>query len=163
VPARPVTTDELAAYRRDGSIVVRHAFPEDQVGQLRAWTDEVQAYSEIPGAGYMVYGETSLTEPGRRLINRLENFYPYHAGFKALFDGDHLLGRVSASWASRPSSSRTRSTSSCRAATASSPTRTSRRAGASTLRSSSPPSSPSTMPPGRTAASSWRRASTRGE
>ena len=32
---------------------------------------------------------------GRRLINRIENFYPYHAGFKALFDGDKLLGRVS--------------------------------------------------------------------
>src|SRR5262249_6417859 len=58
------------------------------------WTDEVQRWPEVPGT-YMVYGEPSLTEPGRRLINRIENFYPYHAGFKALFDGAALAGRVS--------------------------------------------------------------------
>ena len=95
MPARHVTPAELAAYRRDGFLVVRQAFTPAEVIQLRAWTDEVQAYPEVPGAGYMMYGETSLADPGRRLINRLENFYPSHAGFKALFDGDALLGRVS--------------------------------------------------------------------
>jgi 2-aminoethylphosphonate dioxygenase len=96
VPAGPFTPAELAAYRRDGFLVVRHAFTAHQVTQLRAWTDEVQAYPELPGAGYMIYGEPSLTEPGRRLINRVENFYPAHAGFKALFDGEALLGRAAA-------------------------------------------------------------------
>jgi ectoine hydroxylase-related dioxygenase (phytanoyl-CoA dioxygenase family) len=42
----------------------------------------------------MVYGEKSLQDSERRLINRIENFYPYHPGFKALFDGEKLLGRV---------------------------------------------------------------------
>ncbi len=42
----------------------------------------------------MTYGEPSLTEPGRRLINRIENFAPYHDGFRALFETAALAGRV---------------------------------------------------------------------
>ena len=84
---------ELAAYVRDGFLVVPGLFDADEVAALRAWTDEVQAWPEVPGR-WMVYGEPSLTEPGRRLINRIENFYPYHAGFKGLFDGEKLAGWV---------------------------------------------------------------------
>ena len=91
----PFSTDALAAYRRDGFVVVPGLFDLDAVAAIRAWTDEIQAWPEVPGA-WMVYGETSLTDPGRRLVNRIENFYPYHAGFKALFDGDALLGSASA-------------------------------------------------------------------
>jgi ectoine hydroxylase-related dioxygenase (phytanoyl-CoA dioxygenase family) len=85
---------ELADYRRDGFLVCRGLFERDEVAELRSATAEVQAWPEVPGS-WMVYGEQSLSEPGRRLINRIENFYPYHPGFKALFDGDKLLGRVS--------------------------------------------------------------------
>jgi hypothetical protein len=84
---------ELAAYRRDGFVVCRGLFGPGEVADLRRATDEVQGWPEQPGV-WMVYGETSLREPGRRLVNRIENFYPYHAGFKALFDGDLLLGRA---------------------------------------------------------------------
>ena len=87
------TRDELAAYARDGFAVVRGLFEPAEVAAIRAWTDEVQGWPEVPGR-YMVYGEQSLTEPGRRLVNRIENFYPYHPGFEALFDGERLLGRV---------------------------------------------------------------------
>lgn len=85
---------ELAPYARDGFVVVRGLFSPSEAAAIRAWTDEVQAWPEIPGT-YMIYGEQSLAEPGKRLINRVENFYPYHQGFRALFDGDKLLGRVS--------------------------------------------------------------------
>lgn len=85
---------ELADYRRDGFLVCRRLFGPDEVAELRRATDEVQAWPELPGA-WMVYGEQSLREPGRRLVNRIENFYPHHPGFKAMFDGDKLLGRVS--------------------------------------------------------------------
>ena len=84
---------ELADYRRDGFLVCYGLFGSDEVAELRRATDEVQAWPEQPGV-WMVYGEKSLREPGRRLINRIENFYPYHPGFKAVFDGDKLLGRV---------------------------------------------------------------------
>ncbi len=84
---------ELAAYARDGFLVVPGLFDAGEVAALRAWADEVQAWPELPGR-WMVYGEPSLTEPARRLINRIENFYPYHPGFTGLFDGEKLAGRV---------------------------------------------------------------------
>jgi ectoine hydroxylase-related dioxygenase (phytanoyl-CoA dioxygenase family) len=91
---RFLSARELADYRRDGFLVCRALFERDEVAELHRATAEVQAWPEIPGA-WMVYGEQSLREPGRRLINRIENFYPYHPGFKTLFDGDKLLGHVS--------------------------------------------------------------------
>jgi hypothetical protein len=91
---RFLSGQELAEYRRDGFLVCRGLFNPNEVAELRRATDEVQAWPEQPGV-WMVYGETSLREPGRRLINRIENFYPYHPGFRAIFDGDKLLGRAS--------------------------------------------------------------------
>ena len=91
---RYFSEQELAAHERDGFLVARGLFSHAQVDQITAWTDEVQAYPEVPGK-YMIYAEQSLKERGKRLINRLENFYPYHQGFRALLDGDKLLGHVS--------------------------------------------------------------------
>jgi 2-aminoethylphosphonate dioxygenase len=86
--------EEMAAYRRDGFVVVPGLFDAAEVAAISAWTDAVHAIPEVPGS-YMVYGETSLREPGRRLISRIENLYAHHPGFRALFDGDQLRGRVS--------------------------------------------------------------------
>jgi hypothetical protein len=91
---RFVSPAELAEYRQDGFLVCRGLFDRAEVDELRRATDEIQAWPELPGV-WMVYGEQSLQEPRRRLINRIENFYPHHPGFKAVFDGDKLLGRVS--------------------------------------------------------------------
>ncbi|MFI5007860.1 MAG: phytanoyl-CoA dioxygenase family protein [Solirubrobacterales bacterium] len=90
---RFLSAQELAGYRRDGFLVCRGLFGPGEVAELHRATEEVQAWPEQPGV-WMVYGEKSLREPGRRLTNRIENFYPYHPGFKAIFDGDKLLGRV---------------------------------------------------------------------
>jgi hypothetical protein len=92
-PPRFLTARDLADYRRDGYLVCRGLFGPDEVATLRHATGEVQAWPEQPGT-WMVYGEKSLRDPEQRLINRIENFYPYHSGFKGLFDGDKLLGRV---------------------------------------------------------------------
>ena len=94
-PRKPrfLSAQQVADYRRDGFLVCRGLFGPDEVARLCEATDEVQAWPEQPGV-WMVYGEKSLQDPDRRLINRVENFYPYHAGFKALFDGDKLLGIV---------------------------------------------------------------------
>jgi hypothetical protein len=91
---RFLSEPELARYRRDGFLVCHGLFGPGEVAELQRATDEVQAWPELPGV-WMVYGEQSLREQGRRLVNRIENFYPYHPGFKAIFDGDKLLGRVS--------------------------------------------------------------------
>src|SRR5262249_15024602 len=90
---RFLSAQELTDYRRDGFLVCRGLFGPGEVTELRRATDEVQAWPEQPGV-WMVYGEKSLRQPEHRLINRIENFYPYHPGFKTVFDGDKLLGRV---------------------------------------------------------------------
>ena len=90
----PLAT-QLEAYRRDDLLVLRRLSESRGIAQIRAWTDEVPSHPEGPGAGYMVYGETSLTKPGRRRISRSENFYARHAGSKALFDGGKPLDAVS--------------------------------------------------------------------
>jgi hypothetical protein len=39
----------------------------------------------------MVYYEDSLIEPGRRIVQRIENFCPFHAGFDALLRQGDLI------------------------------------------------------------------------
>jgi hypothetical protein len=84
---------DVTAFRRDGYVIRRGIFTPGETVQMAAWTDEVQHLPEVPGK-YMMYFETSLLEPGRRVIQRIENFSPYHEGFAALFEGDKMRGAV---------------------------------------------------------------------
>ena len=83
----------IEAFRRGGFLVVRGLFGAGEIARIAAWTREVQAWPEAPGE-YMMYFEESLSEPGKRVLNRLENFYPYHQDFAELLDGDKLKGRA---------------------------------------------------------------------
>ena len=85
---------EIEAYRRDGFVVARGLFDRGEMEQIAAWTDEVEHWPEVAGR-HMMYFEQSLLEPGTRMLNRLENFYPHHPGFAALCDGEALKGNVS--------------------------------------------------------------------
>ena len=83
----------MATFRRDGFVLVRALLDAEETARLVAWTEEVQAWPKTPGK-YMMYFEDSLLEPGKRVLNRLENFYPHHRGFEELMDGEALKGRV---------------------------------------------------------------------
>lgn len=91
---RQLTDQQISEFKRDGFIVVRGMFDAEEMKDLARWTDEVENYPETPGK-FMMYFEKSLKNGEDRLLNRLENFYPYHDGFRALFDGDKLRGAVS--------------------------------------------------------------------
>lgn len=91
---RQLTDQHISDFARDGFVVVRGMFSAAEMGEIARWTDEVEAYPERPGK-YMKYFEQSLKGTGERLLNRLENFYPYHDGFRKLFDCDALLGATS--------------------------------------------------------------------
>src|SRR5215470_19278629 len=82
---------EFATFARDGFVVRRGIFTPEEATRIAAWTDEVQHLPEVPGK-YMMYFEQSLLEPGRRVIQRIENFSPYHAGFAHLFDSPQMCG-----------------------------------------------------------------------
>ena len=81
--SREPGAQELQAMRRDGYLVVRQFFGARQMADLLRWTEDLQHAPEVPGR-HWVYHEDSLTEPGRRVIQRIENFCPYHARLDAL-------------------------------------------------------------------------------
>lgn len=80
---RHPTAGENAGMARDGYLVVPGFFAAGQTTDLLRWTAELEAMPEQPGR-HWVYYEDSLTEPGRRVIQRIENFCPFHAAFDAL-------------------------------------------------------------------------------
>jgi ectoine hydroxylase-related dioxygenase (phytanoyl-CoA dioxygenase family) len=80
---REPTQQECARMARDGYLVVRDFFGADQTRDILRWTHELETAPEMPGQ-HWVYHEDSLTEPGRRLIQRIENFCPFHTGFDDL-------------------------------------------------------------------------------
>lgn len=91
---------DAAAMDRDGYLVVRGFFDANEVADVLAWTETVIAAPEVPGR-HMVYYEDSLTEPGRRVVQRIENFCPFHPGFDALVRSGRLLAWTSALMRSR--------------------------------------------------------------
>ncbi|MGH8671187.1 MAG: phytanoyl-CoA dioxygenase family protein [Burkholderiales bacterium] len=94
VPTRRLLSErDIEDFRRDGYLVVRQLYDRGEMQRIAAWTDEVAAYPPIAGK-YMMYYEDSLVQPDKRILARIENFYPYHAEFAELLDGDGMLGRV---------------------------------------------------------------------
>jgi hypothetical protein len=83
------------AFRRDGFVVMSGLFDRAEVRRISAWTDELQALPERPGH-CMMYFEPSLLDPGQRVLQRIENFCPFHPGFASLCVGDKLSGTTAA-------------------------------------------------------------------
>jgi 2-aminoethylphosphonate dioxygenase len=83
------TAEQLHAFERDGFVIVRSFYDDEEMAQISRWVEEVQAYPDAPGK-YQRYYESSLHESGKRLLNRMENFSPYHAGFARLFNRSKL-------------------------------------------------------------------------
>jgi ectoine hydroxylase-related dioxygenase (phytanoyl-CoA dioxygenase family) len=61
--------------------------------RITRWTDEVAAWPETPGR-HMVYGEDSLKQPGARVVQRIEDFTPYHQDFAGLFNSGRMIDAV---------------------------------------------------------------------
>ncbi|MDP6390771.1 MAG: phytanoyl-CoA dioxygenase family protein [Alphaproteobacteria bacterium] len=89
-----LSADQVADFKRDGFLVARGMFSVEEMKDISAWTEEVENWPETPGR-HMMYFEQSLKGDGARILNRLENFYPYHGGFHGLFDGEKMRGAVS--------------------------------------------------------------------
>lgn len=85
-PAGDPSDAQRAAMARDGYLVVPGFFTPAEAAALLRWTEEVTDAPEVPGR-HMVYYEDSLTEPGRRVVQRIENFCPFHPGFDAVVHG----------------------------------------------------------------------------
>ena len=85
-----LTPQDLERFRRSGSVVIRSLFAGEALADLVRWTDALEAWPEVPGEA-MKYFETGR-DGVSRLLQRIENFYPYHDGFRQLCDGPQLKG-----------------------------------------------------------------------
>ncbi len=79
-----LTDDEIETFRRDGFVFVPGFYDAAETDRITAWIDEVAAWPEAPGR-HMVYHEDSMTTPGRRIVQRIEDVTPFHPGFETLF------------------------------------------------------------------------------
>jgi hypothetical protein len=87
---RPLSAGDMACYARVGWVACRGLFSRQEVAEIARWTDELVALPQVPGR-HMVYYEDSLAVPGERVLQRIEDFCPYHQGFDGLVRGARLL------------------------------------------------------------------------
>src|SRR6184192_1004035 len=62
-----------------------------EVEDLRRWTDEIAGWPEVPGR-WMRYYERREGDPAHKMLARIENFVPYHAGLAGVVTGPRLVG-----------------------------------------------------------------------
>ena len=75
--------DQIDHFTENGFVVVPGAFDDSAIARIGAWTDELASRPEESGK-HWVYWERSLVEPGKRIVNRIENISRNHADFEEL-------------------------------------------------------------------------------
>lgn len=83
---RLLSAGQQAKFRKSGWCAAPGFFSPKETREISAWTDELKLRPELPGCE-MVYSEQSLSDPPRRLIQRIENFCPFHPRFERLVKG----------------------------------------------------------------------------
>jgi 2-aminoethylphosphonate dioxygenase len=82
-----ITDAMLDDWRRHGFLVVRGVYDAERMVAITQWVNDIQNWPETAGE-HMMYFENSLSDPSARMLNRIENFAPYHDQMAALFDTD---------------------------------------------------------------------------
>jgi 2-aminoethylphosphonate dioxygenase len=85
---------QIASFQRDGYLLLRGFFNRDEVAEITRWTEELASAPEEVGR-HWVYREASLLDPEDRIIQRIENFCPFHEGFDRLVRHGRLMETVS--------------------------------------------------------------------
>jgi len=81
-----LTAEQLAHYASKAWVAVPGFFSTAQTAQIASWVEELERRPERPGVE-MVYHEPKLDDPSVRLVQRIENFCEFHAGFGELVQG----------------------------------------------------------------------------
>jgi hypothetical protein len=84
-----LTPEQMDHFQRTGWLAAKGFFTAEETAAISAWTDQLLAMPEVPGE-HMVYYEQSLRDPAARVVQRIENFCPYHPAFDALVRGGRL-------------------------------------------------------------------------
>lgn len=78
-----LTQEQIARYHEDGFVYLPGFVPD--AAALQGWVQEIAHWPELPGK-WMMYFEKSLKD-GSRLLNRVENFLPFHEALDHLAQG----------------------------------------------------------------------------
>jgi 2-aminoethylphosphonate dioxygenase len=95
--ARGRASDASRVYAQKGWVSVPAFFSAEEVAEMSAWIDDLSSRPERPGV-HMVYHEDNADDTPVRLVQRIENFCPFHPGLDALVNGrlkssvERLLG-----------------------------------------------------------------------
>lgn len=94
--ARPaLNVEDVSAFARTGHLVLRGVFDAAAIADIARWTDELAAAPEKSGR-HWVYREQSRHDSAARIVQRIENFCPYHAGYDRFIRQGRLSEMVSA-------------------------------------------------------------------
>lgn len=78
-----------AEFERKGYVLKPALFDVAEMRDITAWIDDVQSWPETPGRHWMYFEKTN---DDRRILNRIENFVPFHDGLRGLVASDRMLG-----------------------------------------------------------------------
>ncbi|MDQ0339017.1 hypothetical protein J2S00_001803 [Caldalkalibacillus uzonensis] len=90
-----LTKEHLEKWKQDGCLYLpcEQLYNSEIKQNLIDWVEEVQNLPETTGK-WMKYYEKSLKD-GSRILNRVENFLPYHEKLNKFLNGKWMLGIVS--------------------------------------------------------------------
>jgi hypothetical protein len=80
-------------FRRDGFVLARGFFAQQDMQHIERWCDALVARAEKPGA-HWVYYEDDRRRAGGRVLSRIENFCPFHAEFASLLQTPWVMDSV---------------------------------------------------------------------
>jgi len=85
--------DQLKRYKETGYLVLRanQWLTDEEKDKMVEWVTEIQNWPE-KAHHWMKYFESSSKEEGARLLNRVENYIPYHKGLSNIFNGPKVMG-----------------------------------------------------------------------
>ncbi len=83
VSARGLSAAQIDQYARTGWVSATGYVSPAEAAQIADWTSDLERRPEEVGA-HMVYHEASLTMPETRLVQRIENFCPFHPAYDRL-------------------------------------------------------------------------------
>jgi hypothetical protein len=92
--ASVLDAQQVETFSRDGYLFLPGFYSGSEIRRIAEWTDEVAAWPEEP-ARHMVYHEPSVLEENRRVVQRIEDLTPFHAGFRSLYRDGPLIDAVS--------------------------------------------------------------------
>src|SRR3954462_9004003 len=93
---------QRAEFQQQGFLILRGLFATDEARQQARWIEELAARPPTVGRE-MVYFEDSLSQPGARVLSRIEKFVEYHDGLRGVVTDPRIVEAVADVLDDRPS------------------------------------------------------------